>query len=290
MKILVLGDAGFVVGRFADALRAYAHDVTAWDDGPDFAAASSHWDLAIYCSKQISDSIQKTCKGLRESIDKLIVISSLDGSHRSGGINEQDCADIVDTFGHDATIMRTGVVLAPNDPDTPLLYWFERLKLGGEVLAPGLRSNILPILDIRDLVDVVIELIDDKKVGNIPLISLSNDVPMLSFVEECRAVCGSDATFTWVSDSFLQQEKLTPGSDIPLWFDAELMAGWREQFNSGSVLLPEDDMRSLAGTLSAVYQWHYPQNSEHVRRFGISPEREQDVLDDWHKLSVPYRA
>jgi len=44
-------------------------------------------------------------------------------------------------------------------------------------------------------------------------------VPMGKFLEVCKDVSGSDATFTWCDAEFLREQNLRPWAELPMWAD-----------------------------------------------------------------------
>jgi len=132
-------------------------------------------------------------------------------------------------YGNRACVVRTGLAVGTPGSLPKFGYWFDRMARGGEVLAPGAGSRIVPLIDVRDLASFVVTLILTGKSGVFDATTATEPRTMLSLLEEFRSISTSESTFTWVSDSFLVKHGLTPEVSIPLWLtseQAERWAGW----------------------------------------------------------------
>jgi 2'-hydroxyisoflavone reductase len=107
---------------------------------------------------------------------------------------------------------------------------------------------------------------------------------MKEVLEACNAAGGGKAALTWVGAAFLEQQDVSPWTELPLWFDAKgEMAGFGTRSNARAVAaglrfrpmldtardtlawlstVPEDQRKKLAGS-------------------GISREKEAKVLAAW---------
>jgi 2'-hydroxyisoflavone reductase len=98
-------------------------------------------------------------------------------------------------------------------------------------------------------------------------------------LETCKAVSGSDASFTWVSESFLLENELTAYTEMPLWLPAEF-AG----FNAADCSKAMADgltFRPLADTVQDTLEWLSTRPEDHEWRGGLAPERETELLSKW---------
>ncbi len=64
------------------------------------------------------------------------------------------CEQAVRSGTSSSTVIRPGLISGPGDPSGRFTYWPERLAAGGEVLAGGDPSDVVQIIDVRDLADV----------------------------------------------------------------------------------------------------------------------------------------
>jgi len=69
-------------------------------------------------------------------------------------------------------------------------------------------------IDVRDLAEWTVRMIEGKETGVYNANGLPNNLTMERVLEECKRVSASNASFTWVSEEFLMQEKVAPWSEI----------------------------------------------------------------------------
>ena len=91
-------------------------------------------------------------------------------------------------------------------------------------------------------------------------------------LEECRAVTGSDATFTWVPSNRLMAEEVGPWMELPLWlplapYAAMLRAPVERAKAAGLIYRPLAE--TIQGTLD---------EAEPVEGVGLTAERERELL------------
>lgn len=110
-------------------------------------------------------------------------------------------------------IVRPGYIVGPEDYTGRFTWWAWRVAHGGEVLAPGRPDSPLQVLDARDLAGWVLSMVERRATGLFNATGPDRPLTMGGLLETCRAATGSDATFTWVNEKFLQANRAEP----PLW-------------------------------------------------------------------------
>ncbi len=68
-------------------------------------------------------------------------------------------------FPEDYIIVRPGLIIGPGDDTDRFTYWPARVHRGGEVLAPGDPENPVMFIDVRDLADFYVTLIENVTLG-----------------------------------------------------------------------------------------------------------------------------
>jgi len=101
-------------------------------------------------------------------------------------------------------------------------------------------------------------------------------------LDETKAAMKSNATFTWVREDFLTQQKVEPWSDMPVW------TGKRSGLARAKIdraLSKGLTFRPLAETARDTLAWFksLPQDRQSKLRTGLTPERETQVLTAWKK-------
>ncbi|HYE14573.1 MAG TPA: NAD-dependent epimerase/dehydratase family protein, partial [Pyrinomonadaceae bacterium] len=97
-------------------------------------------------------------------------------------------------------VIRPGLIVGPHDPTVRFSYWTARVARGGEVLAPGRPGKQVQFIDARDLSDWIVRVAEERRTGVFNATGPERKLTMGEFLEECRAVSGSDASFTWVGE------------------------------------------------------------------------------------------
>ncbi|MDQ2976274.1 MAG: NAD-dependent epimerase/dehydratase family protein [Acidobacteriota bacterium] len=195
--------------------------------------------------------------------------------------------------------IRPGLIVGPYDYTDRFTYWVVRVARGGEVLAPGRPDRYLQLIDVRDLAEWTVRMIERKETGVYNANGLPNNLTMKSVLEECKTVSNSDASFTWVSEEFLMEERVAPWSEMPLWMPEEgaphlkgfMFINCDKAIGAGLTFRPLND--TIRDTLN-WYEAHRTQNSVLSTQLsaGIDPDKEQRLLRKWHetyftRLGIP---
>src|SRR6266478_5412496 len=101
-------------------------------------------------------------------------------------------------------------------------------------------------------------------------------------LDEIKTAEKSNATFTWVNEEFLTQQKVEPWSDMPVWAGKESgIAKTKIDKALGRGLT----LRPLVDTARDTLAWFksLPQDRQSKLRAGLTAEREGEVLAAWHK-------
>ncbi|MFZ0062199.1 MAG: NAD-dependent epimerase/dehydratase family protein [Pyrinomonadaceae bacterium] len=199
-------------------------------------------------------------------------------------------------------IIRSGLIVGPDDYTDRFTYWVVRVARGGEVLAPGRPGRYLQFIDARDLAAWTVRMIEVKKTGVYNANGLAGPSDLVTqtaslrpaaepssptmgrVLEECKTVSDSDASFTWVSEEFLLQEQVTPWSEMPLWLP-EAAAPHRKGFmfiNCDKAVAAGLSFRPLRETIKDTLTWHETNHATEELKAGIDGERETRLLRKWH--------
>ena len=177
--------------------------------------------------------------------------------------------------------IRPGLIVGPHDPTDRFTYWPVRIARGGEVLAPNRPDYVVQIVDVRDLAEWNIRMVEAKQVGVFNATGPDYPLTMGRVLSESKAVTGSDATFTWVSEEFLQQQGATPWTEVTLWLPEKGNEGF-STVNVGKAIGAGLTFRPLADTIRDTLAWDAARPADTVWRNGIKPEREEAWLKAWH--------
>lgn len=181
------------------------------------------------------------------------------------------------------TVVRPGLIVGAGDNSDRFSYWPIRIARGGEVLAPGDPSDPVQFIDARDLGEWTIRLIEQKAFGTFNAMGPAQPLTIAEMLYGIKAVTTAGAQFTWVPASFLEEQKVAPWSDLPVWIPP---AGEYAGFGSRSIKRALDaglTFRTLADTAATTLAFHEgrPAERQSKLRAGLTPEREKEVLAAW---------
>ncbi len=189
-------------------------------------------------------------------------------------------------FGDRTLIVRPGLIVGPGDNTDRFSAWPIRVDRGGEMLAPGDPDTPVMFIDVRDLAEWYVRLSEN---GNTGVLNALGPASRLSFAEMlygCRAVTTADISFTWVDADFLLERGERPYSrTMPMWQPPRGNRAGFQQFDLSRPLAAGITYRPLAVTARETLDFHYSRPLERQRelRAGLSAEREAELLREWHE-------
>lgn len=179
-------------------------------------------------------------------------------------------------------IIRPGLIVGPYDPTDRFTYYPLRIAKGGEVLVPGRPERVIEFIDVRDLAAFTLLASEKGLSGPYNTTGPIRPIPMGDYVEMSRVVSGSNATFTWVGEEFLLEQKVAPFVEIPMWLpEIDPSAAGGMTFNINKALAVGLSFRPMADTLRDTIQWANTRPADHAWRAGLTAEREAELLKLW---------
>lgn len=264
-----------------------------------------NWDAVIDTCGYVPRIVKMSAEALKDSVENYVFISSLSvySDFTRIGINESDpvgkladetveeitgetygplkalCEKAVqDDFGISSLIVRPGLIVGPHDPTDRFTYWPVRVARGGDVLVPDRLEAPTQIIDGRDLSDFIIKLIEHDVSGVFNATGPEYGLTMGTMLETCKQVSGSHPNFKWAPVDFLNQNNVSPWSDMPAWLpDSGEFAGFArvdisKAINAGLTFIPLED------TIRETLKWASSRPAEHEWLAGLKPEREKELL------------
>lgn len=282
--------------------------------------AGRRWDAVIDTSGYVPRVVRMSAEFLADAVDHYTFVSTISvyEDTKTRGLDEQgplvkltdETTEVVDaeTYGGlkaqcekpvkqvmsgRTLIVRPGLISGPHDPSDRFTYWPVRIARGGEVLAPGPPSTPTQFIDVRDLAGWILRAVERKLTGVFNATGPDYAEPMLTIekvLTTCAQVTGSGATFTWVSEAFLEENGVAAFTEVPLWVPEEdwgaVTVRTRKAVDAGL------NFRPLATTVKDTLEWHRLRHGEReagkqevALRAGLKPERERELLQAWHARS-----
>lgn len=187
-------------------------------------------------------------------------------------------------FGDRAIVLRPGHIAGPGDTQPGRFpYWPLRLQRGGEVLAPGRRSDPTQIIDVRDLTDFMFHLFEGGRGGTYNVVGPAAPMSIEEFLYGVRACTDAPVSWVWVDDyDFLAENRL--GAFVPWLLPVGEEVG-HMTVDPSRALAAGLTHRPLADLVFDVLDWWesdaVPAEVREDTRFPLTPEREAEMIAAW---------
>ena len=201
-----------------------------------------------------------------------------------------------ETYPGRNTIIRPGWIIGSGDYNSISPYWPMRIHHGGEVLAPGDPADPVQIIDPHDLARFVIKILEEDINGIYNTVGPASPLTWGEFLYGIRAVTSSNVRFTWVPGDFLTEMNVGAMTDMPIWFPPddnyptpapfEPGAKGFHQMSGARAIAAGLTFRPLAETAKSIIDEFLERDVDWAtteRRFGVSLEREAEVLSAWRE-------
>lgn len=275
-------------------------------DGDLDALRGRRWDAVIDTCGYVPRIVRMSAELLAEQVNQYVFISSISAyaDFSQPGIDEHSPVGRIDdptteeitgeTYGPLKVLceeaaeaampgrvltIRPGLIVGPHDPTDRFTYWPVRVARGGEILAPGDPDQQVQVIDVRDLAAWTIHMVEGQQMGVFNATGPDYPLTIQRLLQECQQVTANEATLTWVSEEFLVTEAVGAFVELPLWVPAA-QAGI-EQVNCQKAINAGLTFRPVAQTIQDTLAWHHSRPAEYTLRAGLSPEREQELLEKW---------
>jgi 2'-hydroxyisoflavone reductase len=181
------------------------------------------------------------------------------------------------------TVIRPGLIVGDGDTSDRFGYWPLRVSEGGEVLCPGQPYWNTQFTDVRDLGEFIVHMIEQDTVGTFNVDGPTEPVALRTLIETCDEVSGAGATLTWADPDWLRETGVRPYADLPLWEPPPEGADQVPPVSSARAKAAGMRFRPIAETVASSLAWERSRlPRERPPRFGMSREREAEVLAAWH--------
>ncbi len=188
-------------------------------------------------------------------------------------------------FPKKTLIIRPGLIVGPGDQTHRFTYWPVRVDRGGEVLAPGDPKDPVQFIDARDLAEWTIRMLENGETGIYNATGPATELGVGDMLGGMKTALNSDAKFTWVNAEFLEEQKVSPWSDMPVWVPPRGEEGGLSRTSVKRALEKGLTFRPLPETARDTLAWFKSQPAEGQAKLkaGLTAEREAEVLAEWHK-------
>lgn len=217
--------------------------------------------------------------GISESTPVRRAVTDPNDGSESFGVRKAQCEELVlAAFGDRGTIVRPTYIVGPGDTTDRFPYWPQRLRRGGDTLAPGRKTDAVQLVDVRDLAQFMIHLLETPSNGIYNVAGPRDPLTIEQFLLSARAALGSTSRFVWVEDyEVLRANRvfsavpwiMLRGNDL-----GHTSASNARAFGAGLTVRP------LAETVRDTLAWWDTVSAERREnaRFSISAEAEAALL------------
>jgi len=156
------------------------------------------------------------------------------------------------------------------------------------VLAPGDGTDIVQIIDARDMAEWTIRLVENGTTGVFNAAGPRSPLTMAEQLYGIRAAFDGDRdiSFTWVPADFLANHKVAMWSDMPTWVPKHDPDYSATHVANARAVAAGLTFRPLAVTAVDALAWFNaaPQQArtQMLKSAGLGAEREKAVLAEWH--------
>lgn len=268
------------------------------------AFAGHKWDAAVDTSGYLPKVVRLSATALQEKALRYLFVSSVSAyaDLSAPGYDEDSplfptpdplpealvpelygalkagCERVVDeVWGENATIVRPGLIVGPNDPTDRFTYWPARIARGGTVVAPGDPSRKVQIIDARDLALWMVTMLERDLGGVYNATGPAQPLTMEGLLQGCLMVTPG-ATLRWIPEGKLLQHKVAPWSEMPLWLPARDSLSSIMAANIDRAAAAGLQFRPLAQTIVDTLAWANSRPADHKWKAGLSAEREGELL------------
>jgi 2'-hydroxyisoflavone reductase len=278
-------------------------------DGDLSALEGRQWDVVIDNSGYTPQQVRATARLLADSVDQYIFTSTRgvyagfthspmdeDAPVGIAGVPPSEWDgygplkalaewEVEEAFPDGTAIVRPPIITGPGDRTDRFTFWYHRVDRGGEVLAPGDPDDPIQYVDVRDLVEFVLHMAEQRITGVFNVEAPAAPLTSAEFLHGLRATTGNPVSFTWVDWDFLEEHGLRGGQEIAAWRPPR-----GEWLNYGRVdnsraIAAGMTFRPLAVTAMDTLAW-WEENvgaAGDELRSGYSREREAEVLAAWRR-------
>ncbi len=200
------------------------------------------------------------------------------------------CEKVVrEEFPNNHLIVRPPGIFGKRDESWSFVYWLWRIRAGGPILAPGDGNDFVQWVDVNDVGNFMVHTLETNQYGIYN--TIGPEKGPLVFKEYLKRVnehYGNKAEFIWVSPVFIEENKLVPIVDLPLWEPKTSRAG-RHTISAQKAIGAGMTLTPMERTFDSALNWYDQVKSPVVdpaldksRPYnGISRVKELELLQAW---------
>ncbi|MDH6114176.1 2'-hydroxyisoflavone reductase [Kitasatospora sp. MAP12-15] len=281
-------------------------------------AAAGPWDAVVDVCGYVPQVVGASVRALAEQTTSYVFVSSInavqgwpevpvdessprqecapDAGREDGdyGVLKSGCERAVEEgFPAGALILQPGLIMGPGDRARRLTWWLDRAARGGRMVAPGAPGRTMQLIDARDIAAFGLDQVERGAAGRYLVSGVRANTTWGEYLGECVALTGGRAELVWVDDALLREHEVEMWTELPLWSPVDSgPAVWEP--DSAKAIAAGLRCRPVAESIRDTWAWlDTPQGQQEafgayrsfaqrsVQERGLSPEKEQRILDAW---------
>jgi 2'-hydroxyisoflavone reductase len=307
MKLLILGGTLFLGRHIVETALARGHDITIFNRGqrnPDLFPTVKR--LVGDRNSDMSALIGQSFDAVGDRVAHYTFVSTistyahcpanrmynedadLDPGTEGYGAQKARAEETMEAaYPNRVAQVRPGLIVGPHDPTGRFTYWPRRFAaaasgtLSASVLAPGLPSQWIQWIDVRDLAQFCVHCAEQHITGRYNAVTPAKGHTFGELLDACNDITQAHANVIWKGESTLLAENVAEWTDLPLWIAQSnqthagmMLADSTRAMNAGLAFTP------LIETVQATLDWcaGHPDADAATRVKTITPEREAEVL------------
>jgi 2'-hydroxyisoflavone reductase len=203
-----------------------------------------------------------------------------------GGNKARSEKALTDLLGNRVGICRPCAIMGPRDESLSYHYWLSHLAKDQEFVAPGTGDDAFAqYVDVRDVANWIIDCAEQARPGIYNMVS--DPLLFRTFLSESAAGISGKGKPVWVDGDFLRNEQHVKTFDnMPYWNPDRPGFARISPAKARAAGFTARPLRETAKEAWASYQKIVPPDIVYPQKqygfeWGISPERERDILAAW---------
>lgn len=206
-------------------------------------------------------------------------------SETYGGLKVLCEDEVLDVYGENATIIRPGYIVGPDDHTDRFGYWIRQVVNAGEMLVPDNDDQPIQFIDVRDLADWTILLTEKKQTGIYNAIGPEESINLRKLLLRMQKHFNTDSQFIKISQDFMEKEEITV-TDFPMLFAFKDIAHYNfMEIDREPSISQGLKHRSIEETLQGAYDYIKSLPSDYAFKCGLTQERHSELLNKWNETS-----
>ncbi len=174
-------------------------------------------------------------------------------------------------------VAHCALIIGPGDMTDRWTYWIDRVRNGGEVLAPGDPLDPMQWIDVRDLAEFVIHGAERGVTGPFNATGPASPYSFAEMLGGMRAPYGAPVRITWTPEAWLRARNISM-RELPAWYP-----GMSNRTSPDRAVAQGLTHRTLAVSVGDTMAWFDKRPEGQKIKAGWSRERELATLAEWRQ-------